>query len=41
MALEQDKLEAVKRYMRVEGTDDDQVIAALYAAAVVYLDNAA
>ena len=40
MALEQDKLEAVKRYMRVEGTDDDQVIAALYAAAVVSLDNA-
>lgn len=33
-------LEAVKRYMRVEGAEDDGVIAALYAAAVLYLQNA-
>ena len=31
------KLEEVKQYMKVDGNDDDAVIAALYAAAVVYL----
>lgn len=31
------KLEAVKQYMKIDGNDDDAVIAALYAAAVVYL----
>nr|WP_325212928.1 head-tail connector protein [uncultured Oscillibacter sp.] len=33
-------LEAVKRYMRVDGDEDDGVIAALYEAAVLYLKNA-
>lgn len=33
-------LAAVKRYMRVDGDEDDEVIAALYEAAVLYLRNA-
>ena len=33
-------LAAVKRYMRVEGTEEDAVISALYVAAVLYLQNA-
>lgn len=40
MALSGRALAAVKRYMRVDGSDDDDVIAALYAAAVLYLQNA-
>lgn len=40
MALSQDKLAAVKAYMRVDGEDDDPIIAALYAAAELYLKNA-
>lgn len=32
-------LEAVKRYMRVDGNEDDAIIAALYEAAVLYLKN--
>ena len=34
------ELAAVKAYMRVDGEEDDAVIAALYAAAEQYLDNA-
>lgn len=33
-------LEAAKRYMRVEGSEDDAVISALCAAAALYLQNA-
>ena len=33
-------LAAAKRYMRVDGDEDDEVISALYEAAVVYLRNA-
>ena len=40
MELSQERLAAVKRYMRVDGDEDDEVIAALYAAAVLYLNNA-
>lgn len=34
------ELEAAKRYMRVDGDEDDEVIAALYDAAELYLRNA-
>lgn len=40
MTPDEKALAAVKKYMRVDGTDDDDVIAALYAAAVLYLQNA-
>lgn len=33
-------LAAAKRYMRVDGDEDDPVIAACYEAAVLYLKNA-
>lgn len=33
-------LAAAKRYMRVDGDEDDAVISALYEAAVTYLRNA-
>lgn len=35
-----EKLAAVKAYMRVDGDADDDIIAALYSAAVLYLQNA-
>lgn len=35
-----EKLSAVKAYMRVDGDEDDDVIAALYSAATEYLSNA-
>lgn len=35
-----DELAAVKRYMKQDGDDDDEVIAVLYHAAVLYLGNA-
>lgn len=31
---------AIKRYMRIDGDDDDTIIEALYEAAVLYLKNA-
>lgn len=40
MAETEDKLAAVKRYMRVDGNEDDAVIAALQDAAILYLQNA-
>ena len=40
MAETEDKLAAVKRYMRIDGNDDDEVIAALQDAAILYLQNA-
>lgn len=40
MELTGERLAAVKRYMRVDGDEDDEVIAALHAAAVLYLANA-
>lgn len=36
---EPDELAAVKRYMRIDGTEDDAVIEALYNAAVLYLKH--
>ena len=40
MAISDEKLAAVKRYMRVDGDEDDVVIGALYEAAVLYLRDA-
>lgn len=40
MGLNGERLTAVKRYMRIDGDEDDEVIAALYAAAVRYLSSA-
>lgn len=40
MGVSEEALAAVKRYMRVDGSEDDEVITALYTAAVLYLDNA-
>lgn len=40
MTVNPDKLAAVKRYMRVDGNEDDAVISALYQAAVLYLREA-
>lgn len=40
MAETEGKLAAVKRYMRVDGDDDDAVIEALQDAAILYLQNA-
>ena len=40
MAISEEKLAAVKRYMRVDGDEDDVVISALYEAAVLYLRDA-
>lgn len=40
MAEAEDKLAAVKRYMRIDGNDDDEIIAALQDAAILYLQNA-
>lgn len=40
MAVSPDKLAAVKRYMRVDGDEDDLIITPLYEAAVLYLKNA-
>lgn len=37
---DQAELAAVKRYMRIEGTDEDSVIKPLLAAAKLYLKNA-
>lgn len=35
-----EELAAAKRYMRVDGDEDDEIISALYEAAVIYLRNA-
>lgn len=35
-----EELASVKAYMRVDGTEDDVIISALYKAAVLYLGNA-
>ena len=40
MAVSDEKLAAAKQYMRIDGTDDDPVISALYEAAVLYLQDA-
>lgn len=40
MAVSSTDLEDVKRYMRVDGDEDDTIIAALRDAAVLYLKNA-
>lgn len=40
MAVDANKLAACKSYMRVEGSDEDAVIEALYEAAQLYLENA-
>lgn len=40
MVETENKLAAVKRYMRVDGDDDDAVIEALQDAAILYLQNA-
>lgn len=40
MAISEEKLAAVKRYMRVDGDENDVVISALYEAAVLYLRDA-
>lgn len=40
MAVSDEKLAAAKKYMRIDGTDDDAVIRALYEAAVIYLQDA-
>lgn len=40
MALDSEKLTAVKTYMRIDGDADDAIIKALYSAAVLYLENA-
>lgn len=40
MAVSYEKLSAAKQYMRIDGTDDDFVISALYEAAVLYLQDA-
>lgn len=40
MAINEAKLAAVKRYMRVDGDEDDAVIGALFEAAVLYLRDA-
>ena len=34
------ELAAVKQYMRIDGTEDDAIIASLYQAAALYLTNA-
>lgn len=40
MSLSYDRLEAAKRYMRVDGTDDDETVSVLCEAAETYLNNA-
>ena len=40
MAVSPEKLEAAKRYMRIDGSDDDAIITSFYEAAVLYLKNA-
>ena len=40
MTVNDEKLAAAKQYMRIDGTDDDLVIRALYEAAVLYLQDA-
>ena len=40
MAVSDKQLAAVKRYMRVDGDDDDAVIGALLEAAILYLHDA-
>lgn len=40
MEPDEEALAAVKRYMRVDGSEDDGIIAAMYTAAVLYLQNA-
>lgn len=40
MQMSTAELDAVKAYMRVDGTDDDTIITALYEAAALYLANA-
>lgn len=40
MAVTTEQLASVKRYMRVDGSDDDSLISSLYEAAVRYLENA-
>lgn len=40
MAVSDKQLAAVKRYMRVDGDDDDAVIGALLEAAILYLRDA-
>lgn len=40
MAVSKEKLTTVKAYMRIDGSEDDAIIEALYSAAVLYLKNA-
>ena len=40
MKVSKAQLAAVKSYMRIDGSEDDAVIKALYIAAVLYLKNA-
>lgn len=40
MAASEVKLLMTKRYMRIDGDEDDLIISALYDAAVLYLKNA-
>ncbi len=39
MAVSEQKLAAAKAYMRIDGSDEDELIAALYEAAQLYLAN--
>lgn len=39
MTVNKEKLTAVKAYMRIDGSEDDAIIKALYSAAVLYLKN--
>ena len=40
MAVSEQKLAAAKAYMRIDGSDEDELIAPLYEAAQLYLANA-
>lgn len=40
MAASEENLLMTKRYMRIDGDEDDLIISALYDAAVLYLRNA-
>lgn len=40
MTVSSEALAAAKKYMRVEGDEDDDIIRGLYEAAALYLDNA-
>lgn len=39
MAVDPEKLAAAKQYMRIDGSEDDTVIEALYEASVLYLKD--